>query len=150
WPGDLPPTWGSALRSLVSKVRAFLNAVDLPAEAVVSVGGCYQLRLDDAVVDVEEAARLLREAEDALIDGRAHDASTDAQAAWAVLSQPVVPGVDSPWLEEWRAELDELALRAGEVAAAALLAAGAPSIAVTVAASTIARAPYRETAHRLL
>jgi predicted ATPase/class 3 adenylate cyclase len=150
WPDDVPPTWGSALRSLVSKVRAFLTAVELPADALVSVGGCYQLRIDDAVVDIEDAARQIRHAEEALADGRSRDAAADAFAALATLSQPVLSGVESPWLDAWRAELAELAVQAGELAAAALVASGDGTAAVAAATATIARAPYRESAYRLL
>lgn len=150
WPDDLPSTWGSALRSLVSKVRSFLTAVDLPADALVSVGGSYQLRIDDMVVDLEEAARQVSEATDALADGRARDAAAEASAAVITLSRPLLASLDAPWLDRWRAELDDLAVQAGELAAAALVDIGDGADAVRVATATITRAPYRESAHRLL
>ena len=58
WGGALPPTWRPALRGVVSKVRAFLDRLGLPAaDTLTSSSGCYRLTLpSDTAVDVELAA----------------------------------------------------------------------------------------------
>ena len=150
WPGDLPATWGSALRSLVSKVRAFIAAAGLPPDAVVNMGGCYQLHLDDVVVDLEEAERSVGRAAEALAAGRSQDAVADAAAALHTLSFPVLPTVDNPWLDAWRDHSRDLAVRAGEIAAEAAIASGDAAAAVSTATDVVALAPYRESAFRLL
>src|SRR5215210_7281990 len=57
WPEGLPDTWASALRSVMSRVRAFLAPAMPPDVApLVALGGRYILCLpDDATVDIEEA-----------------------------------------------------------------------------------------------
>ena len=150
WPGDLPAAWASALRTLVSRVRSFIAQVGIAPEALTSVGGSYQLRIDDVVVDVEEGERLAMRAAQALAEGRAADAVADARAALADLSHPLLAALDSPWLDAWRDVLRDAVVRAGEVAAAAMLATGDAPAAVDIANQTITRAPYRESAYRLL
>src|SRR5205085_5948551 len=58
--------------------------------------------------------------------------------------------VDSPWLDAWRDHLREAAVRAAEASAAASIAIGHATAAVDAANEAIVRAPYRESAYRLL
>ena len=45
WMGEPPPSWESALKSLISKLRSMLHGIDFAGESVTSLSGCYQLRL---------------------------------------------------------------------------------------------------------
>ncbi len=67
WGGELPSTWESALRTLVSRARALFVAAGLPgAETLTGTRAGYQLRLPEgAIVDVDEAERLVVAAEEA-------------------------------------------------------------------------------------
>ena len=56
WPTGVPETWASAQRSVISRVRRFLDDAGLGQTTVDAVGGRYLVRLPpDTVVDVEEA-----------------------------------------------------------------------------------------------
>jgi predicted ATPase/DNA-binding SARP family transcriptional activator len=137
--GDAPPaTWESALRSLVSRVRAFVVRVGLPESAVTGAGGTYRLTLpDDTVVDVEEAER-------------GAQIETKADAAAEVLGRPLLVGVDSPWVDDWRRRLGELRVRALELDASTRLAHGDHTGAAVAAEAAVAAAPFRESAWRLV
>jgi predicted ATPase/class 3 adenylate cyclase len=127
WPGELPSAWESALRTLISRVRAFLVSVGLPGdETLVGTRTGYQLHLpDDVVVDAE------------LGDP-------------ASLARPLLPGVDNPWLDRWRARVAEALVQACEAQAEARLANGDARGAVAAAEQAVAAAPFRESAFRVL
>ena len=60
WPDGLPPTWGSALRMTMSRVRSFLKEALGPTapDPIVAQGGRYRWQLPDGVslhVDVDDA-----------------------------------------------------------------------------------------------
>ncbi|MGH9226748.1 MAG: AfsR/SARP family transcriptional regulator, partial [Acidimicrobiales bacterium] len=60
WGEDLPRTWDTSLRVVVSKLRTWLEEAGLDRDAVTSAFGTYQLHLPDGTrVDVEEAAAAL-------------------------------------------------------------------------------------------
>jgi DNA-binding SARP family transcriptional activator len=150
WPRHRPPTWASALRNAVSRVRRDVAAV-LDDDLLVAVGGTYRLRLPGgARIDVEVAERQILEAR------RAHDAG-DAGAALAAATAAVdglrgrfLDGHDGAWVEAGRARLAVLLTAGLEIRARAALAAGDPALAADVAREVIEREPLRESAHRLL
>src|SRR5206468_12026674 len=76
WGDDLPRSWGQLLRGIVSKLRALLGAAGLdPATALTTTLGTYRLELGpEVVVDVEDAARAVADAEAALARGEAWSA----------------------------------------------------------------------------
>ena len=152
WGESLPSSWDSALRNLVSRVRAFVGEAGLdPDEAMVGTRDGYQLRLpEDAVVDVEEAADLVQGADAAAADGQHREAAEAAAAARAALTPPLLAGVDNVWLDAQRERLSALRVRAAELEAGARLALGDAGAAVVAAADAVAAAPYRESAFRLL
>ena len=150
WPDALPATWDSALRTIVSKIRAFVMSAGLPPDVVTSAFGCYQLQVPAEVsVDIEEAMLSAARAERALADGEAANALALATAATSILAHPVLPAESGEWLEQLRSELFASRLRALDTVAAAHLAQGRPGPALAAAEEAIGGEPYRESAHRL-
>lgn len=148
WADDPPPTWWSALRTALARVRAVLAAAGLPYETLAAEGGCYALRLPAAVtVDVEAARAALRRAAALLASGRAAPAATLAERAAATLAQPLLPGVEGEWVDAAREPLARDAVRAYDVLAAARAKSHDWAGVVTAADAVLARDPFREPAH---
>jgi DNA-binding SARP family transcriptional activator/tetratricopeptide (TPR) repeat protein len=153
WGSAPPPTWQPALRGVVSKVRGFLEALELPADDMLtSVSGCYQLVLpDDATVDVELAAGEADAAARAFADGDLDRALEAAGAARALAGRPLLPGQEGGWVERLRAAWQQVLVRALQVVVDASLARGLGEAAVRPATELVALEPFRESAHlRLL
>jgi DNA-binding SARP family transcriptional activator len=152
WPYQLPRTWGSALRSLVSRLRAFLvSGLQLPASAqpLVAQDGRYLVRLpDDVAIDVEEAEKAVVGAQDALAAGDAASALRLASAGAETLRCPFLPGHDGPWVSVKRDHLAELLLAGLETASQAAVALGDTTRALMFADEAVTAAPLRESAHR--
>nr|WP_269813388.1 BTAD domain-containing putative transcriptional regulator [Ornithinimicrobium sediminis] len=102
WPAGPPQQWRPAVRALVSRVRALLHQIGVPGDAIVSRAGRYHVDLPDLAVDLEIARRRVERAAQALAEGRYDVADQLAGRARAVLSQPVLAGVEAPWAEELR------------------------------------------------
>jgi DNA-binding SARP family transcriptional activator len=153
WGTAPPPTWRPALRGLVSKVRGFLEALELPADDMLtSSSGCYQLALpDDATVDVELAAAEADAAERALAGGDLERARSAATTARVLAGRPLLPGQEGPWVERRRAAWHEVLVRALQVLVDVGLADGRGELAVQSATQLVGLEPFRESAHlRLL
>jgi DNA-binding SARP family transcriptional activator len=152
WPDGPPKTWGSALRTHVSRVRSVLaSALPGAGEIVVAGEPGYQLVLPPSVeieVDVEAAERDLAAARSALAAGDGPAALAAAAAAAGRLRAPFLPGHPGDWAGEVRAGLDDLLVGAHEAASQAALAAGDPDRALAAADAAVARSPLRESAHR--
>jgi DNA-binding SARP family transcriptional activator len=153
WGLTLPPTWRPALRGVVSDVRDFLEALDLPADGMLtSSSGSYLLTLpDDASVDVELAAREAERAEQALAAGDLEQALAAATAAREIADRPLLPDLEGLWLDRHRAALQGVLTRSLEVLIDAHLASGRGDLAVRPATKLVGLEPFRESAHlRLL
>jgi DNA-binding SARP family transcriptional activator len=147
WPRNLPSDPEGALSALISKLRRLLPDGWLE--------GRSDLRLvlpPDASIDVESAREAVHRAEALLDAHRWEDACGPSLLAQNVADRPLLPGETQPWLEEARAELDDLRHRAMEAAVRAGLGMGGPELRwkVPVAKRLVREAPYRESAHRLL
>jgi DNA-binding SARP family transcriptional activator len=149
WGASPPPTWRTALRGAISSVRAFLRLLGLPAaELLTASSGCYQLNLpDDTTVDVELAARDAEVAIEALEARDLPGAVAAARSARAVARSPLLPGLDSAWIERRRALLHETLVRSLEVLADAHLGAQHGPLAVESARELVQLEPFRESAH---
>ncbi|MDP8938376.1 MAG: tetratricopeptide repeat protein, partial [Actinomycetota bacterium] len=148
--GDEPPrTWDTAVRGLISRIRAVLAAAGLaPTEALTTAFGCYQLHLPPGTpVDVEAAAEALDRAVAELAAGRPGQALGAAEAAAAAAARQFLPGASGRWVEQRQAELSEIRVRALEAVADACTATGAFGDAVTAAEEAVALEPLRESAH---
>jgi DNA-binding SARP family transcriptional activator len=153
WPDGLPPTWGSALRMTMSRVRSFLREALGPAapDPIVAQGGRYRWQLPDGVslhVDVEGADQAVAGAREALASGDHASAYRDASHAATRLRGPFLAGRHGAWVDEQRDRLSDLLVAALEVASEAAAASGDAATALALADGAVERAPLRESAHR--
>jgi DNA-binding SARP family transcriptional activator len=147
WPGGLPGAPESALSALVSKLRRTVGQ-----ERVEGRGELRLVLAEDAWIDTEAAGEALHRAEAAY-------SRSDWPAAWVaaritqhIAVRPFVAGVDAPWIEERRRQLEGAYLRALELAAHASLQIGGGELntAERSARSLIRQAPFRESGYRYL
>jgi DNA-binding SARP family transcriptional activator len=152
WPDAVPASWDTALRVLVSKVRAALDQIGEPAsDLLASTAGAYQLRLPAAAwVDFHEIAAAVHRAEASLTSGATEVAGPDALVASMISGRGFLPGIDGPWVERTRTHLLDLRVRALVCLAEVWLARGDFAQAARDAESIVSLDPYREGAHRLL
>lgn len=151
--GDKPPArWEKALSVLVSKLRALLNECGIDgAASLTSAFGCYQLTLPaGSWIDVAAANEAATEAEGGLARGDLDGARANGSSAELLARRTFLPGEDGPWVEERRAELQEILVRALECLAEAHRLSGDPSAAVRAADELITLEPFRERGYRLL
>lgn len=152
WPNGLPDTWASALRSVVSRVRAFASVPDIPeSDVLVARGGRYLLRLPpDAVVDLELAQEAVGLAGDAFAAGNYAEALRHAVAAVSTLRQPFLPDHEGEWVRTVRERVHELLLAELETASLSASALGDDRNALDFANEAVKRSPLRESAYRCL
>ncbi|MFD7260006.1 BTAD domain-containing putative transcriptional regulator [Streptomyces sp. NPDC059874] len=151
WPEGLPDTWASALRSLVSRVRTFVTTPqDQPGVTpLVAQGGRYILRLpQDAAVDVECAEVAVTEAAEAYATGAYAVAQQLAAGAVSNLRGSFLPSHEGEWVDAMREQLEELRLRALEMASLSSSALGDEHHSLRYAEEAVRRAPFRESAYR--
>jgi DNA-binding SARP family transcriptional activator len=147
WPSGAPGDPAGTLSTLLSGVRRCVGADMLR--------GRSELRLAlpaDAQLDVETAAARVERSRVALGCGEAGAAAAEAEAALDVLERGLLRGVDLPWLDGFRRELEDERLDALELLARAGLAAGEAGVRRSHWASRqiIALAPFRESGYALL
>lgn len=137
------PGASDRLSPLLSKLRG-----------VVPLDGRGEVRLvlPDAWIDVEAAAEGLHRAESAVAQGDYAGAWSPGRVAQHVASRSFLAGEDAPWIDEQRRRLEEILVRALELVGRACveIRGGELDTAERAARSLIARAPYRESGHRLL
>jgi DNA-binding SARP family transcriptional activator len=153
WPEGLPATWGSALRTIVSRVRACVEQAfgEAGPATLVAGGGVYRLRLPGTVaVDVEEAERALTAADAALAAGEPAEARRRAAEGVDRLRRPFLPEHDGDWVAAQRDRLAGLVTGGLETQSRAAAALGDHAGAIAAAEEAIALAPLREAAHRCL
>ncbi len=151
WPEALPPSWEAALRVVMSRVRAFLGAAGVPAEALTSLYGCYRLSLpDDVVVDVEEAAAAVEVAEAAWAKGAAEEALAAAGEVRAITGRPFIAGAEGEWVDDARRRQRAQRVRALDVMVRASMARGDTAVAIDAAQELLGLDPYRDASHVLI
>lgn len=151
WPEGLPDTWASALRSVVSRVRTFVTTShDQPGVTpLVAHGGRYILRLpQDVVVDVECAEAAVTEAADAFANGSFVVAQQLAAGAVTSLRGSFLPSREGEWVNTMREQLEEVRLKALEIASLSSSSLGIEHHALRYAEEAVRRAPFRESAYR--
>jgi DNA-binding SARP family transcriptional activator len=147
WPDQPPADADAALRTQLSKLRRVLGPDLLEGRAALS------LRLPPgARVDFEEAKDALAVAEAALSRNEWRDALAHAEVVRHLTGRGFCSGLDGPWIQQRRAELEELYLRALECTAQAALSLGGRELrlASEAARELVAASPFRESGHRLL
>ena len=106
----------------------------------------------DAFVDVEAALEGLHRAESHVAKGEWTEAWGPSGIAYHVATRPLLPGHDTPWLDEWRRRLEDVRVRGLECLAEARLGLGGPTLpqAAECARQLIELVPFRESGHRIL
>ncbi len=152
WGDEPPATWEKGLSVLVSKLRALLNECGVDGTtALTSAYGCYQLTLPAGTwIDVAAADDAANAAERALAAGDLDGAQTSGSTAESLARRTFLPGEDGRWVEEQRARLREILVRALDSLAEANRLADDPSAAVRAGDELIALEPFRERGYRLL
>jgi DNA-binding SARP family transcriptional activator len=152
WGEDPPRAWDGALRALVSKVRSALAPVGMgDTEALVSARGCYQLHLPARTwIDVEAATDAAHRAESALRAGNSEEANGWTLVAGSIARRPFLQGIDGPWIERRRQELQSLRVRALECRAEVLIGKADRALAIRDLEEVLELEPFRETAYLLL
>ncbi|MFF4081589.1 BTAD domain-containing putative transcriptional regulator [Streptomyces sp. NPDC001777] len=151
WPDGLPDTWASALRSVVSRVRAYVSdPSQKPGETpLVAHSGRYLLRLPgDAAVDLEAADAAVTEAQEAFAEHAYPVAQQLAAGAVSNLRGSFLPAHDGEWVSSIRERVEELRLNALELASLSASALGDEHHGVRYADEAVRRAPFRESAYR--
>ena len=147
WPHDAPEKADAALSALVSKLRRVLGAERLEGR------GDVRLTLpSDSWIDLEAASEALHRAESNAARGDWAGAWAPARVAQHIATRGFLPGEDAPWIDSTRRHLEELYLRALELAGRASLELGGTELdtAERAARTLVAQAPFRESGHRLL
>jgi DNA-binding SARP family transcriptional activator len=152
WPDQLPASWKSALRSIVSRLRVFLRPVVPEAtDPVVARGGRYFVLLPpDVDVDIERAESAALTAQDRLGVGELPAARRLGMEATSRVRGPFLPDQEGPWVTGVRDDLAELFVTACEITSQASAALGEHARALLLAREAIAAEPLRESAHRCL
>jgi DNA-binding SARP family transcriptional activator/tetratricopeptide (TPR) repeat protein len=147
WPGEPPADPDEALSALLSKIRQAVGRETLT--------GRRELTLSlpaDAEVDFEQALAASERAEAGTAGGDHTAASEAGSAVLEIAGRGFLVGLDAPWVEDRRRELEELRLRALEAVAEAGVALGGAHLAGAerAARELVRAAPLREAGHRLL
>jgi SARP family transcriptional regulator, regulator of embCAB operon len=141
--GERPPAAAdSALSALLSNIRKATGwEVAGRGEVILRVP-------EDAFVDVESAMENIHLAESAAHRGDTIAAYHCANVARYIARRQFLAGFEAPWIEQWRAELDSVHVRALEGFARACLSLGGAEQAGAERATRelIELAPYRESA----
>ncbi|MEU9235233.1 AAA family ATPase [Streptomyces subrutilus] len=152
WPGALPPTWASALRTLLSRLRTFVGPLHRgTTDPLAKRGGRYVLDLGRGVpVDVQDAIGSVAAAQEALTAGDMAGAARLATRAADRLRFPFLSEHESEWVAGWRERLTGHLVTALETAGRAAMGSGDLARAALLAEEAAARAPERESVHRCL
>lgn len=146
WGEAFPPTWQTSLRAVVSRLRRTLLPV--APDGILSDGGCYQLVVPGAWVDIEAAANAVDRAEGALRQGDLAGAWSESTVAAGIAGRPVLPGEDRAWVEQVRTRMRSCDVRALDVLLEVYLADGQYPLALAIARELVTLEPLREAGHR--
>jgi pentatricopeptide repeat protein len=147
WAEAPPASCEASLNTLVSRLRKGLEGG--------VVRGRSELTLElpaDSWIDIEIARDEVRRAELAVDHADWRMAADAAANSLEISERELLPGVDTPWIDEERRRVEDLRMRALECLAAAGLGLGGARLSDAEHASRamIAADPYRETGYRHL
>lgn len=152
WPATRPDAWESALRALISKLRAVLGRVGAgPQLCIENAFGCYQLQLPpNAWVDLEAARWNLHQAEGALQRGDPATAYAPAVIASTIARRPFLAGETVEWVLRQRDEIRGILVRAVDCVIEACSWSGDNRLALKNAAEAVSLEPFREAGYQKL
>ena len=147
WPRRTPSATQAGLNALISKLRKTLGSG--------VIDGRSSLRLvlgPDCIVDVEAAVSAVHRAESQVVLGEFKRAWGPSLVALFISEREFLPGEDLPWVDEQRAHLTDIRLRALEAHASAALGTGGTEIPAAVRAGRqlVRLVPLRETGYQVL
>jgi DNA-binding SARP family transcriptional activator len=145
WP-EPPAAADSALNALVSKLRRVLGSDTIEGRSSL------QVRLGDAWVDIEAATEAVHRAESAVAVGDWARAWGPSLVALFTAQREFLSGHEAPWVDQERARLADIHLRALETYASCCIRIGGTELAAGVRAARelVRLAPLRESGHQLL
>ena len=150
WADQLPATWPAALRGVVRALRTSLAVIGAGGQQVIAtVPAGYRLA-PQVEVDLRRAHAALRAASVLAGQGRHEPALRAAESVARLSGEQLLPGEDAAWLDPHRRELDDAALRALEIVAAAAGALGDHHRGTQAARRAVAASPLDERAYRVL
>jgi DNA-binding SARP family transcriptional activator len=147
WGDQLPTASDAGLNALISKLRKVLGP------GVVDGRTSVRLRFgDDVWVDVEVAEQAVHRAETRIVHEDWPGAWGPALAALFIADREFLPGEEAPWIEDERARLSDIRLRAIEAYAASALGIGGTELPAAVRAGRrlVSLVPLRESGYQLL
>lgn len=149
WPEKLPQSWSSALRSIVSRIRSYLNSRAPQDFSLLFDGSKYVLQLPEtAEIDIEAAESSLSFSHECLARGAHQDAFHTAERVAHDLRGSFLSLHEGEWVADVRERVDALRLSALEVASLASASLGKPHQALSHANEVIRHSPFRESSHR--
>ncbi len=145
WPQP-PAAADTALNALVSKLRKALGSDTIEGRSML------QMRLGDAWIDIEAAAEAIHRAESAVAVGDWTRAWGPSLVALFTAQREFLPDHDTPWVDQERARLADMQVRALETYATSCIAIGGTEVAAGIRAARqlVRLAPLRESGHQQL
>lgn len=152
WPSELPRSWKTALRAVVSKLRAAFAASGIsPHRLITNAFGCYQLHLPrDGWLDVDAARDCLHAATTALRREDAHSVLPNARVTSLICRQPFLAGQYGTWTCAQRDRLEDFRVRAEACLADAYAMLSEHELSALAAETALGLDPYRERLHQRL
>ncbi|WP_143448851.1 BTAD domain-containing putative transcriptional regulator [Kineosporia sp. A_224] len=121
WTGRTPLDPEAAVRMEARVLTSQLRATTPPRAVVERGPDGWLLDLPDPCTDAEEVDALARTGLRLAAEGRSEAAVDPLLDAWTIYGDRPLDGLDGPWFEPRRLELDDRAARAGQVLADALV-----------------------------
>ena len=152
WPDTLPSSWDTALKSVVSKLRAVLVDARIGPEPTRQCRGLLPVAPPGRCVGRSGSVRDVRR----LRRGRAAARRLRPRLQRRYRRhghrgrRSFLAGEDAPWIETVRADLRTWHVRALDVLAHAWIERGNATLAVTLATDAVAIEPFREPGYRML
>jgi predicted ATPase/DNA-binding SARP family transcriptional activator len=150
WSGEPPQTWQVALRGIVSALRTAVSVLGLGEQRLIATTPSGYALASDVEIEVRSVATIVRGAERLLDNERFAAALADVEPATRLDGAALLPGEDLDWLAPHRQGLDEVRLRALQIAVDAAGRMGDHHRAVSAARRAVTVAPLDERAHRAL
>lgn len=151
WGSRTPPSADTAINALISKLRAAIRTVGIPApHGVATDVGTYQFVMPAAWIDIEHARTAIDRAEGALRLNSLHEAWPHANVAAAIARQSFLPDEQQPWVVHQRAIIARVLRRALLVLSAVSATHGEYELGIQHAAEALAAEPFDELACQAL
>jgi DNA-binding SARP family transcriptional activator len=151
WDQDVPRAAAGTVRTYVSRLRRLLvTTTGQAGGAIVSAGDGYALRLESAVLDLDQFEERLSEARVAWQRAERAQAAFLLGSALGLWRGAALAGVPGPYAESRRTRLTELYLAAVQEQLAMDIGAGDHASAIAELWALLAEHPFRERISELL